>query len=162
MPNFKKEISYCADQLRDKISEQCDTALILGSGLGDLEINGFEESKSVSYKEIYGLPESTAPSHQGRFRLLTDGEQNLLVCSGRHHLYEGYSAREVCTLIFVLKQFGISRLIISSFESQNSSPGKGNAPLRYPVKSLCIWLAKEPTHRFLRSEPNSEEKITPL
>jgi len=86
----------------------------IGSGLSDLLLDGFEEVAHVSYSDIEGLPPATAPSHVGQISIVSNGSKTIALCAGRHHLYEGYNAHQVTTLVYTLAQLGVSNLIITN------------------------------------------------
>ncbi|MGO9145440.1 MAG: purine-nucleoside phosphorylase [Desulfomonilia bacterium] len=88
-------------------------AVILGTGLGimEREINIHE---AIPYSKIPGFPESTVTSHSGRLLRGTLAGKDVVVMSGRFHLYEGYTAEEVTLPIRVFKLLGIKTLFISN------------------------------------------------
>ena len=88
-------------------------AVILGTGLGimEKEINIHE---AIPYSKIPGFPESTVTSHSGRLLRGSLGGKDVVVMSGRFHLYEGYTAEEVTLPIRVFKLLGIKTLFISN------------------------------------------------
>ncbi len=88
-------------------------ALILGTGLGIMERH-IDIQESMPYSEIPGFPQSTVAGHSGRLLKGRLGEKDVVVMSGRFHLYEGYSAREVTLPIRVFKLLGIRTLLISN------------------------------------------------
>ena len=79
--DYEKSAQY----IRDKISSVPETAVVLGSGLGEL-FRG-TENITIPYNEIPNFPSSTAPGHKGEM-IITD---TAIIMSGRFHLYEGYS-----------------------------------------------------------------------
>ncbi len=91
-----------------------DSAIILGSGLSNLNLDGFETVCTINYSDISGLPKATAPSHKGELKLISNGQRTLALCAGRHHLYEGHSAQDVATLAYVMRQLGADELIITN------------------------------------------------
>ena len=119
MQNFADSIERSSGYLRDNFSQSIDTMVVLGSGLSGLSLSRYEFEKSIEYKLIPGLPESTAPSHMGELRLYkgktSNGRaKNIAVCAGRFHLYEGYSPQQVSSLVYVLSQLGASELVITN------------------------------------------------
>jgi purine-nucleoside phosphorylase len=88
-------------------------AVILGTGLGIME-RDISISTSIPYSEIPGFPQSTVASHSGRLLKGTLGGKDIVVMSGRFHLYEGYSAEEITLPIRVFKLLGIKTLLISN------------------------------------------------
>ena len=119
MHDFKSSVSQAVQFLDNSLDQPIDTAIILGSGLSDLSLQQGEETHRIPYEKIPGLVKSTAPSHAGELRIIKtinhDGIERLIaLCAGRQHLYEGYSAQQVCILIYVLNQLGCKNLIITN------------------------------------------------
>lgn len=111
-------------ELYDQIQEACQVirskwdrvpraGIILGTGLGS-----FAEEISVEaefdYEEIPHFLKSTATSHRGR---LVCGELcgvPVMAMEGRHHMYEGYSLKQVTLPVRVFKAAGADLLIASN------------------------------------------------
>ncbi len=116
---FIKTVYTARDSIITQLSDinvtcHIDQAVILGSGLSGLELEGFSRLAIIDYQNIEGLPTSTAPSHAGKLELVSNGIKTIALCSGRQHLYEGYSAQEVCTLVYVLSTLGVHTLFITN------------------------------------------------
>ncbi len=92
---------------------RADIAVILGTGLGVME-ESIAVERAVPYADIHGFPVSSVKSHSGRLLFGTLGDARVAVMSGRFHLYEGYSPREVTFPIRVFAYMGIRRLFISN------------------------------------------------
>jgi purine-nucleoside phosphorylase len=90
-----------------------DTAVILGTGLGVME-KSIAVHEDLPYRDIPGFPESSVMGHSGRLLFGTLGKADVVVMSGRFHLYEGYSPREVTFPVRVFARMGIKRLFISN------------------------------------------------
>jgi len=107
-------IKQATQSVRDVVDKTVDTAIVLGSGLSEMALDGYNTVAEIEYSNIQGLPESTAPSHKGTLSILTNGKTNIALCAGRHHLYEGYSAQQVATLTYLMKGLGASNFIITN------------------------------------------------
>ena len=90
-----------------------ENAVILGTGLGIMESFISIENK-IPYSEIPGFPKSTSPSHSGTLISGKIGNAGIIAMSGRFHLYEGYTPKEVTFPIRVFKLMGIKRLFVSN------------------------------------------------
>lgn len=90
-----------------------DTAVILGTGLGVME-ESVSVEKIIDYADVPGFPVSSVKSHSGRLLFGTLGDAGVVVMSGRFHLYEGYSPREVTFPIRAFAYMGIRRILISN------------------------------------------------
>jgi len=90
-----------------------ETALILGTGLGVME-RAIDIRQSHPYAKIPGFPRSTVAGHAGRLLLGRLAGRDVIVMSGRFHLYEGYTAGEVTLPIRVLSRLGVRTLLVSN------------------------------------------------
>lgn len=114
MRSLADSVNAATRSIKNHYADSIDCSIILGSGLSGVSLAGFETLISIDYKEIDGLPLATAPSHKGEIRIINNGKKTVALCSGRHHLYEGYSAQEVTTLVYTLAQLGSKELIITN------------------------------------------------
>lgn len=87
--------------------------VILGSGLGGV-VAAVQQAVSIPYREIPGLPVSTAIGHKGQLTLGSWAGQPVAVMEGRFHRYEGYSAEQVARPIDMLRQLGVETLIATN------------------------------------------------
>lgn len=90
-----------------------ETAIILGSGLGELA-NEISPETEIEYKDIPDMPISTAPSHKGKLIFGTYEGKKIVLMQGRVHLYEGYSAQQIAEIIRMLKDLGVKNLILTN------------------------------------------------
>jgi len=114
MTQLAQTVERARQSIRTKTSAKVDTAIVLGSGLSDLKIDNYKTQITINYSDIEGLPRATAPSHQGELRLISNEIQTIALCAGRHHLYEGYSAQQVCILTYIVKSLGASTLVTTN------------------------------------------------
>lgn len=105
--------SKTADHIRSKVNWDAQTAVILGTGLGDLKDKIVVEH-SFAYADIPNFPISTVQGHDGMLIFGTINKTKVIAMAGRFHYYEGYSMKEVTFPIRVLKLLGIQKLIISN------------------------------------------------
>lgn len=89
------------------------TALVLGSGLGKAAESA-EQAVVISTSEIPHWPLSTAPGHAGKLILGRIGGRETAVLSGRVHLYEGYSMRDVTFGTRVMGELGVRQYIATN------------------------------------------------
>ncbi|MCC8074320.1 MAG: purine-nucleoside phosphorylase [Clostridiales bacterium] len=99
--------------IRSKTNFIPDTALILGSGLGDLA-DEIEAQCIIDYNDIPDFPVSTAPSHKGKFVFGRLNNKNVVIMQGRVHLYEGYSPYEIALPIRLMKKMGAKTLFLTN------------------------------------------------
>jgi purine-nucleoside phosphorylase len=96
MTNLMTQLQETAQFIQSKIAAKADTAIILGSGLGNLSTK-IETEFEIPYSSIPNFPVSTVEGHKGRF-----------------HFYEGYSPEQVSFPVRVLKLLGVQNLILSN------------------------------------------------
>src|SRR5262249_44365470 len=68
----------------------------------------------VPYADIPGWPHSTAVGHAGRVVFGKLDDIDLVVLSGRAHLYEGYSPFQVTYGVRVLGSMGVSSMVFTN------------------------------------------------
>lgn len=99
--------------IKNRLNVQPEIAIILGSGLGDL-VSVMTDKAYIPYGEIPNFPQSTVKGHAGR---LVSGKINnvpVLCMEGRFHFYEGYTMKETTYPVFVFKQLGIEKMIVTN------------------------------------------------
>lgn len=99
--------------LRDEVPFEPETALVLGSGLGELAELA-EDAVTVPAAALPGYPESTVAGHHGRLvfgRL--DGHPVVFV-QGRLHYYEGHPVQSLAFPIRLVHAAGAERLIVTN------------------------------------------------
>lgn len=103
-----------AEAMRDKLKVESPVlALILGSGLGKVAAS-LESSRKVAYSEIPGFPKVSVAGHAGE---ATSGKldgREVIVFSGRSHMYEGNPAQMVAFPVRVLHALGARVLFLSN------------------------------------------------
>ncbi len=106
-------IRESADFILDKVGAAPDTAVILGTGLGDL-VNHIDIKTELNYKDIPNFPVSTVEGHSGKLIFGTLGGKYIMAMQGRFHYYEGYSMKEVTFPVRVMQKLGVSTLFVSN------------------------------------------------
>ncbi len=113
MSPLMQQLEATAGFIQSKISATANTAIILGSGLGNLS-SVIEAEFSIPYSEIPNFPVSTVEGHKGRLILGTLNGKKVWVMEGRFHFYEGYTAEQVVFPIRVLKLLGVENVLLSN------------------------------------------------
>jgi purine-nucleoside phosphorylase len=108
-----KEVKEAADAVRRRLSSTPRTAVLAGTGLGDM-VDACDIQTSIAYDQIPHFPTSTVQSHAGRLVVGSMGGQPVVILQGRFHLYEGYGPRAVTFPIRVLQALGIRTLVITN------------------------------------------------
>ena len=88
MSPLMQQLEATAGFIQSKITTKANTAIILGSGLGNLS-SVIEADFSIPYSEIPNFPVSTVEGHKGRLILGTLNGKKVWVMEGRFHFYEG-------------------------------------------------------------------------
>lgn len=87
--------------------------VILGSGLGAFA-DSLDHRVETLYSQIEGWPRSTAAGHAGKLVTGTFAGSEVIVLSGRAHLYEGYTVKEVTHGVRELKRRGAGSVILTN------------------------------------------------
>lgn len=87
--------------------------IILGSGLSNL-VNIVENKFEIDYKDIPNFPLTTVVGHDGKLVFGKINGIDVLLMKGRFHYYEGYSMRQITFPIYIMKQLGVEKLIVSN------------------------------------------------
>lgn len=110
--NYEK-LMKCFECVQKKITFKPETALILGSGLGDYA-DTMEVAETLDYHDIEGFPVSTVPGHKGRFVFGYAGGVPIVAMQGRVHFYEGYKPQDVVLPIRLMKLMGAKVLFLTN------------------------------------------------
>lgn len=102
-----------ADYILSRIGETPDTAIILGSGLGDLA-EKLEDRVVIPYREIPHFPVSTVSYQKGELVFGRLRGKKLLAMNGRFHYYEGWEMWQTAYPVGVFKLLGVSKMIITN------------------------------------------------
>ena len=123
------QLQETATFIKSKINTTAQTAIILGSGLGNLATQ-IKVDFEIQYTEIPHFPISTVEGHKGRLILGSLNGVKVWVMEGRFHFYEGYSPEQVAYPVRVLKLLGVDNLILSN--------AAGGVNLNFEVGDLMI------------------------
>ena len=126
MPKYIKE---AVDYLKNKGFDTPEIGIVLGTGLGKL-VDEIDILVSASYNHIPSFPTATVEFHEGKLIYGNLAGKKVIVMQGRFHLYEGYSTYDVTFPIRVMKQLGITKLLVSNAAGAiNKSYKKGEIML---------------------------------
>jgi purine-nucleoside phosphorylase len=92
--------------------------VVLGSGLGAFA-DSLASGVRIPYGELPAFPVSTAVGHAGELVIGTLGVNgraalDVVIMSGRFHLYEGYTAQQVTTGIRLFRELGVERVLLTN------------------------------------------------
>jgi len=108
-----ESIKETAVWLQDRMPGHPETAIILGTGLGEL-VRDITISLEIPYQEIPHFPVSTVEGHSGKLIFGKLGDKEIMAMQGRFHYYEGYDMKEVTFPVRVMKAIGIKTLFVSN------------------------------------------------
>ena len=107
------KIQETASWLKARMTTSPKTAIILGTGLGQLA-SEITDQTEIPYSEIPNFPISTVEGHSGKLIFGKLGGVDILAMKGRFHYYEGYSMKEVTFPVRVMYELGIKTLFVSN------------------------------------------------
>jgi len=87
--------------------------VVLGSGLGAFA-DSLEDRRATPYGELPGWPVSHVAGHAGKLVEGRIGGAEVVVLSGRAHLYEGYTPQQVAHGIRELARRGVRSVILTN------------------------------------------------
>ncbi|MCS7081822.1 MAG: purine-nucleoside phosphorylase [Bacteroidetes bacterium] len=96
-----------------RVSLRPDTALILGSGLGEIAESA-QPMARIATRDLPGYPASTVEGHSGSLIWAYWGEIPVLFVQGRVHFYEGYSIQKSVYPVHLLHALGVRNLILTN------------------------------------------------
>lgn len=102
-----------ASFLASRLPKETKTAIVLGSGLGNLA-DQIKDATVIPYAQIPHFAHSTAVGHKGNLIAGMLGNVPVLAMQGRFHYYEGYTMEQVTFPIRVMKLLGIENLLVSN------------------------------------------------
>jgi purine-nucleoside phosphorylase len=120
-----QKVRRASDFLKEQYTDIPEIGLILGSGLGVLA-EEIEQAVNVPYEKIPDFPVSTVEGHAGQFVFGILNGVKVVAMQGRFHFYEGYSFDQVTLPVRVMKELGVSTLIVTNAAggvNESFSPG---------------------------------------
>ena len=113
MTELKKQIEEAASAIRERCSLTPRIAIVLGTGLGMLA-ERIDVRAAIPFSAIPHFPITTLEEHAGNLVLGMLAGKPIMAMSGRLHLYEGYTVRQVTFPVRVAKALGVKTLIVSN------------------------------------------------
>lgn len=108
-----EKIQETASWIKERMTANPTTAIILGTGLGQLA-SEITDKYEFPYSEIPNFPISTVEGHSGKLIFGKLGNKDIMAMQGRFHFYEGYSMKEVTFPVRVMYELGIKTLFVSN------------------------------------------------
>lgn len=101
-------IDGAAEALAAQLPERPEAAVVLGSGLGDVDVGAVRVE--IPSAGIPGWPSPSVAGHPGRLSLVG----RTLIVRGRVHLYEGRTVEEVVRPVRILARLGVKTLVLTN------------------------------------------------
>lgn len=124
-----EQVQETVEYIQSKIGITPEYGVVLGSGLGGFT-NDIEIEFILNYSEIPNFPVSTVAGHKGALVFGKIHGKQVVAMQGRFHYYEGYDMKQVTFPIRVMKELGVSKLIVSN--------ASGGVNPKYKVGSVVI------------------------
>ena len=108
-----ERVEEAAQSLRARCGALPETAIVLGSGLGDFA-DTLLEAIATSYGEIPHWPASKVVGHAGRLVVGSVARHRIAALAGRVHFYEGHDLGTIVFSTRVMARLGVKRLILTN------------------------------------------------
>ena len=112
-PSLWEQVEETASDIRSRSAALPETAIVLGSGLGDFS-DTLLEAVATPYAALPHWPPSKVMGHSGRLVIGTVAGKRVAALSGRVHFYEGYDLATVVFAARVMGRLGVKRLILTN------------------------------------------------
>jgi purine-nucleoside phosphorylase len=112
-PSYYDQVQRAAALVQSKSEDIPQTAVVLGSGLGDFA-SSLERATSIPYDAIPSWPASSVIGHEGRLVIGDLAGRRIAALSGRAHYYEGHDLRTVTFGARVLGALGVKVIILTN------------------------------------------------
>ena len=106
-----EEIQEAVAEIKKRTEVVPRFAIVLGTGLGKLA-HEIETEAVIDYPDIPHFVKSTVETHAGHLLLGSIEGRPVVAMSGRFHMYEGYSSKEITFPVRVMKALGAEILLI--------------------------------------------------
>ena len=108
-----ERVEQTASHIRARCKALPETAIVLGSGLGDFS-DTLLDAIATPYSDLPNWPPSTVVGHAGRLVVGTVAGRRIAALSGRVHYYEGHDLAAVVFATRVMARLGVRRLILTN------------------------------------------------
>ena len=102
-----------AEYLKSKIKSVPDTAVVLGTGMGDIA-ESLSDKIIIPYSDIPCFPNTDGTWHKCRAVAGKINDTDVIFMQGRLHYYEGFSMQEVVFPIRMLNAMGVKNIILTN------------------------------------------------
>ena len=106
-------VEEAAAAVRSRCDALPETAIVLGSGLGDFA-DTLLDAIAMPYGDLPHWPASRVQGHAGRLVIGNAGGRRVAALSGRVHFYEGYDLSTVVFATRVMGRLGVKQIILTN------------------------------------------------
>jgi purine-nucleoside phosphorylase len=106
-------VEEAAATIRNRCGQLPETAIVLGSGLGDFA-DTLDDSVATPYEDLPHWPASKVIGHAGRLVIGNVAGKRIAALSGRAHFYEGHDLNTVVFATRVMARIGVRHLILTN------------------------------------------------
>ena len=106
-------VEKSAAMVRGRCGALPETAIVLGSGLGDFA-GTLVDAVTMPYGDLPHWPASRVVGHEGQLVIGNVGGTRVAALSGRAHFYEGHDLGTVVFATRVMGRIGVRRLILTN------------------------------------------------
>ena len=104
-------VARAVERLVERFGEAPSAAIVLGSGLGAV-VERAQVVEQARFSDL-GLPQSTVAGHRGEAFRGTLGGKEVIILSGRVHMYEGHSAQVMVRSVRAMQRWGVEQLVLT-------------------------------------------------
>ena len=112
-PDMFQRVEEAAAAIRNRCGAPPETAIVLGSGLGDFA-DTLIDSIVTPYEELPHWPAARVVGHSGRLVVGHAAGKCVAALAGRAHFYEGYDLSTVVFATRVMARVGVRRIILTN------------------------------------------------
>jgi purine-nucleoside phosphorylase len=108
-----ERVEAAAAAVRSRCGALPETAIVLGSGLGDFA-DTLLDAVATPYGDLPHWPSSSVIGHAGRLVIGNVGGKRVAALSGRAHFYEGHDLSTVVFATRVMGRLGVKQIILTN------------------------------------------------
>ncbi len=107
------QVEAAAAAVRSRCGPLPQTAIVLGSGLGDFA-DALTDAVSMPYEDLPHWPASKVVGHAGRLVVGAVAGTRVAALAGRAHVYEGHALDKVVFATRVMGRLGVRQIILTN------------------------------------------------
>jgi len=113
LPDIYERVEETASHIRSRCGTLPDTAIVLGSGLGDFA-DRLADAISTPYGQLPHWPAASVVGHSGRLVIGSVGTRRVAALAGRAHFYEGHPLSTVTFAVRVMGRLGVRQMVLTN------------------------------------------------